>query len=289
MANQKVALDLKNIVELLNNKQFIADSRDYRDHYRAQSEKIGPSKTEWERQAPAFMSKFLDPFMAKWRGAHPLSDELLSSSLWQKKEIATMTGRWGVIPVYPWTTEKDVNRQTKQIQKAIGKQYTNPTAYRLTLIAKWLSDSYLSTRTHKPPKLRDIAAAVWERKKGLNRPSKAQAIANLSEGREVELMRAYIAKGKTRLEAERLIYQRVRGNESAAAAQVRTALGRLRKEQDNLKNVISDPQKTDTLGLAITMLLRELPASASSPQDLKAIRAKAVALGNLLLPPDSLA
>lgn len=287
MANQKVALRLKNIVALLNDHQFIADSRIYQDHYRAHSERIGPNKVEWERQAPAFMSKFLDPFIAKWGGAYPLPSELLSSPIWQKKETATMTGRWGVIPVYPWTTAEEVNHQAKQIQKAIGKKYKEFMVSRHATIAKWLSDSYISTRTNKPPRYSDIAAAVWGRKKGLRRPSKEDGIANLSEKREIELMRAYKAKGKTPQEAERLIYQRARGSEAPAAAMVRTALSRLRKEQDSLKNVITHPEKTDKLGLAITMLLRELPASASTPHDLKAIRAKAVALGNLLLPPES--
>ena len=123
MATKKAGLTLKNVMALLDNPKFIADSRDYWTHYNAQSERIGPNKKKWESQAEDFMHKFLDPFIKKWGGAYPAPDELLSSPLSQETVAATMTGQWGIIPVYPWTTGKEVKDRLKQIQGAIGKKH----------------------------------------------------------------------------------------------------------------------------------------------------------------------
>jgi hypothetical protein len=287
MPVQRAGLRLEDIVDLLNNQEFIADSRDYWGHYKAQSERIGLDRLEWERQAPDFMSKFLDPFAEKWGGVYPPPDELLSSPLRLGTQSATMTGRWGIIPVYPWTTEKEVKNRMKNIQRAIGKEHQDFRVFYLSHVARWLRDFYISPKTGRPPGLGKIAAAVWGRKKGLRRPSKRAGIASLSVELEAKLMQRYIAKGKTRQEATRLIYQRARGSEAPASAMVRMALNRLRDRRIDTDKAITDPQKTDQLGLAITMILRELPTSESSHRDLQAICTKAVELGNLLLPPES--
>jgi len=93
-----------------------------------------------------------------------------------------------------------------------------------------------------------------------------------------------MAKGKTYQEAERLVFASLRGREAPAAAMVRMALKRVQQEKD--QHLVIDPKRTDRLGFALTLLLRELPTSESSPQNLEGIRAKAVEFGNLLLPPE---
>ena len=127
------------------------------------------------------MAQFLYLFIEKW-GVYPPPVKLLSSPLWQMKRDATMTGRWGVIPVYPWTTEKEVKQQARQIQRAIGKKHQDFTSYRQALKAKWLEDSHISEAANRPPGRNKIAAEVWGRKEGLKRwPfSKEVGIANLS-------------------------------------------------------------------------------------------------------------
>lgn len=110
---------------------------------------------------------------------------------------------------------------------------------------------------------------------------------DLPEDQEKALMSQYKKQGKTYRQAQKLTYKAARGSETPAAAMVRMALKRQRNRQVDLKNVITNPRKTDKLGLAVTMLLRELPTSKSSPSNLEATRAKVVALGNLLLPPHS--
>ena len=287
MATNRKLLNPTQTVALLNNPEFIADSRIYWDQYRAHSERIGADRREWDRHAPAFMSTFLDPFAQKWMGAYPASDELLSSPLRQETNAAQLTGRWGLIPAYPWTTGKDVTNHLKQLQKTIGKKHLDVDAIRKAQIARWLEVNFISIQTGMAPKRPALAKAVWGRRKGLERPSKEGAIGKLSEERENALMKHYLTKGKTYAQAERLVYKSARGNESAAAAMVRMALQRQRAKQVDLKKVMTDLKKTDTLGLAVTMLLRELPTSKSSPRNLEAICARAVELGNTLLPPES--
>lgn len=285
MGAHQAGLHLNEILRLLDNKRFIRDSHKYWEQYRAHARKIGSDRQEWERQAEAFMERFLDPFIAKWK-AYPLPDNLLSSPIWQKKKNAVMTGRWGVIPVYPWTTDAEVKRQRRRIQRVIGKKHQDFRLSRMAHIARWLEDSHVSTRTGKRPSRSDIAAVVWSRLEGLKRPSKKKVIANLSYEEEEELIQHYKkTKGVTLQQAVRLLYAKLRGKEAPAAAMVRMALKRTEIERNQL--LVTDPKKTDQLGLAITLMLRELPTSASSPQNLEAIRDKAVTLGNLLLPPES--
>src|SRR5262245_20808669 len=122
MPTRKAGRTLHDLVAFLYNYDFIVDSNLYWNQYRTQSEKIGQNEEEWNHQTPPFMSKYLDPFIEKWN-VYPLFPELLSSWLWQKRYAATMTGRWGIIPVYPWTTEEEVTNQLTTIQLAIGKKH----------------------------------------------------------------------------------------------------------------------------------------------------------------------
>jgi hypothetical protein len=287
MAVERTGLTVKKAVQLLENQEFLQDSRAYWDHYRAHSKNIGNDLQEWERQAPAFMNTYLDPFVKKWRGAYPATEELLSTPLYQETNAAQMSGRWGVIPVYPWTTEKETKTKLKQVQRVIGKKYIDFGTIRRAQIANWLDENFRSTRTGAPPMRSETAAIVWGRRKGLNRQSKEEAIAGLPEEREGELLARYLRKGMTRSQAERQVYKSARGSESPASAMVRMALQRQRARKLEAKKLSIDPARTEKVGLAITLLLRELPTSKSSPSNLEAIRLRAVELGNILLPPES--
>ena len=281
MPTQKEGMTLQKLVALLENPDFIAAGHAYHNQLRTLSLETAQSKEEWERRAPAFMSNVLDPFIENW-GAYPPDIELLVSPLRYRKYSARMTGLWGIIPVYPWTTRQEIERQRRQIHRAIGKTHQDFMGNRDALIAKWLSLSHISSSTGKPPRSSDIAAVVWGQKKGLKRPSKAQRIAKMSFEREQELMKRHTDKGKTYLEAEQLVYQQVRGKEAPASARVRMALRRIKQDHAELENENRDPKKTDKLGFALTKLLRLILLSPSSPPDFETVYAKAAELGNLL-------
>lgn len=287
MTKLKKPLRLKDIVELLANPCFRADSRTFWAHYRTHSDKIGEDKVEWEREAPAFINSYLDPFIQKWGGAYPASDELLSSPIWQETNDAQLTGRWGIIPVYPWTTKKDVTDQLKNIQQKIGKKRIEIEAIRKAQIARWLQDCFISTDAGVPPRRSTTAAAVWGRKKGLTRLRLESAVQKMSEHRETELLRRYQKKGYSYRQAMQHVYKAARGKEAPAAAMVRMALRRHPAKQLGQKSKMTELRNTDKIGLAMSMLLRELPTSKSSAPNLDAIRFRAVELGNLFLPPES--
>jgi len=278
---------LKELVKLLDNPTFIADSRAYWDAYKVHSEKIGPNKLEFDRQAQGFMDEYLEPFMKKWKGAYPASLDLLTPPLFQAANAAIANGRWGIIPVYPWTTEKDVTQHRRKIKRAIGREDLDFSAIRRAQIARWLEEFYISPRTNAPPERRKLAEVVWARKSGLERPTLEEAIADLPEQREREWLRHYQTMGKSRREAEKLVYKNARGKESRASAMVRVAINRQRTKRIDLSTVIMDPNKTDKLGLAITLILRDVSIANPSIGQLEGIRSKVIHLGELLLPLDS--
>jgi hypothetical protein len=185
-----------------------------------------------------------------------------------------MSGRWGMIPVYPWTKEEEVTSRLKEIQRVIGKKHIDFGAIRKAQVAKWLDDNYRSTRTGLHPRRNETAAAVWGRRTGLKRPSKKEAIAKLPEERERALLAHYKMKGMTHAEAEQELYKSARGKEPPASAMVRMALRRLRAKESEMRSGTVAPGNTETIALAITLLLRELPTSKSSSCNLDAIRSE---------------
>jgi hypothetical protein len=277
--DQREGRALPELAALVENRDFRADCQLYY-HNRFFKAKGAENNEEWMTHGqPLFMSTVLNAFIDKW-GANPLPVALLRSLGHYKKYYATVNGRWGLIPVYPWTTKQEIEHHARQIHRMIGKSHQDFMEDRRVQIAKWLS-SHVSLRTGSPPRYSDIAAVVWGRTKGLKRLSKERGVARLSFDREQALMERYMAKGKTYREAERLVHHQARGKEAPASAMVRMALRRLKREQAKLENHKINPAKSDKLGLALTMLLRELHPLTPDP-DLKRVHAKAVALANLL-------
>ncbi|HRI38885.1 MAG TPA: hypothetical protein PLO50_10030 [Nitrospira sp.] len=291
MSKKQTGLHLPKILKLLDDADFIRESGEYWDEYKAHERKIVSTDEQarrqaWDCLAEEFMRRVLDPFLTRWL-VYPLPEALLSPLIRQRTQDAIMKGRWGLISVYPWTTKQEVTHKLKKIQDAIGKMHQDLQTARMALIAQWMEGSLISTNTNRHPSRSEIAAVVWGRKKGLNRPSKKKAIADISEERESALIQKHIAKGKTHQEAERLVFASLRGNEAPAAAMVRMALKRL----NDWKSIsaVTDPLKGDRLALTVTLLLKALLASDSSLQTLSVIRDRASDLGRLLLLPETIA
>jgi len=281
MPNQKEGMTLQKLVALLENPDFIAEAKDYHKKYTAWYLKTAPIEGERERQLPGFNKDVIDPFIKKW-GAFPPEKNLLVSSSRYKTHYAIMTGLWGLIPVFPWTTRQEIEKQARQIHRAIGRKHKDFMENRRAQIAEWLSWHRHSV-TDKAPRPRDIAAVVWGRTKGLKRPSKAQGVSKMSFEREQELMKRHKDKGKTRREAQRLVIQQVRGKEAPASAMVRMAKRRMKREQTELEKKVRDPRKTDKSGYALTMLLREILFSPFvAPPNFEYVHAKAANLANIL-------
>jgi hypothetical protein len=266
MASRNRPRTLRELVNLLEDPEFVKASwAFYKHQYLEVTLGVGRSATE--------------AFISEWGIGPPHPDLLKPPSHW-RRFYATVNVRWGLIPVYPWTTKKEIESRTRGIHRVIGKLHEDFMEDRRVLIAKWLTEQ-VSSVTGQPPSLSEIALVVWGRKEGLTRPSKSRGIGKMSFEQERALMRRYKSEGKTNSEAERLIYQRARGTETPAAAMVRMKLRRLKKEQTVLQNHQIDPQGVDRLAYAVTMLLRELHPLAPSQKPEK-VYERAVALGKLL-------
>ncbi|MGD9728054.1 MAG: hypothetical protein AB7G68_12460 [Nitrospiraceae bacterium] len=284
MANQSRA----SLIELLDDPQFIKDSLAYWDAYQQQARRIGADKEEWNRQAEAFMSRHLDPFAQRW-SAYPPPIELLVPDRIQRYAYAAMNGQWGIVPIYPWTTQQEVIKRLRKIQRVIGKKHGDTETLRQERnahIAKWLENCHVSTNTGEKPPRNEIASAVWNRKTGLKRPSLEHAIEQLSEEKETRLLRRYQKEGKTRPEAQRLIYKTARGSEAPASASVRMAMRRLPFGLNKVEAHGPDPRKADPVGVAATLLLRALKPSDQALDPLNPIHYRAAKLCTLLLSPD---
>jgi hypothetical protein len=284
MPNKDKRLTLQDLVKLLDNRSFISDSHLFHKKYIDQFRKTAQIPGEWERQWPAFSKDALRPFIKKW-GAYPPDKHLLASPKRYKAHYAVMTGLWGIIPVYPWTTCKEIEERARQIHRVIGRKHESFLEDRRAHIAEWLS-RYRNAITGKPPRTSDIATVVWGRTVGLTRSSKSKGLSKLSVQQEMALMKTFIAKGMSYKAAERLVYKRAQGTEAPASAMVRMARRRTKHDLAELMREARYPTKSDRLGHALTMLLRELlllPYKPYTPPDIEVIYEKAAKLGNALL------
>jgi len=263
MPRRKKGLSIREIVALLDNPGFCAEARAVNEKARRLHERL-PTEQEWDREWPAFCKRVLNPFVRKWRVLPP-PPELIATDRQRNAVFAILTGRWGFIPVFPWTKREEIQRGASKIRKAIGMVHKDASGWRKAVIAHWLRIHY--SPKGLPPR-NEIAEAVWGRKKGLRLPTKEEVINNLSFEREHELHRQYTNQGLSYKEAERRIYTRARGAEPRAASMVRMAEKRHEKEQEEFMAAVQAPHRLDDLGYFLTLLLREILSPSPVPQSI---------------------
>ncbi len=195
-----------------------------------------------------YENQIVGPFVQKWN-ALPPPPELILIDPKRRMGLTVVSGRWGVVPVFPWTTEQEIRAAIKRIRRSVGKIHRDSEGHRRALIAQWLAFHGASKQ--------EIARRVWQRTKGLRRPSLTQAIAGLPEALEQELMAKHMAKGMTYQEAERQIQRAARGSEPPASAAVRMAITRLCKQYRALGDMLKSPKvSAEPISHAVTMILR---------------------------------
>jgi hypothetical protein len=197
-------------------------------------------------------------FYEKWGVLPPMTVDLLDeneSLQGQRGAHILGTGTWGLIPVFPWTTQDEVKEALKRIQRKIPRGHTDTKEQRRRAqIASWLG-THTDAKGRPIPRT-EIARVVWSRKSGLRRPSKAQAIARLPEDRETKWLSDFIAQGIPRGEAGRRVYRRARGAEAKASSQVRTALARYGRGLQTSLAFLGQPKECDPAAFALTKALR---------------------------------
>ncbi len=277
MPSCKNGLTIPQMAALLDNPHFCADARAVNEKARRLNERA-PTQREWARAWPVFCKRVVAPFVRKW-GAFPPTPGLIKPDPQRKVVFALLTGGWGLIPVFPWTSQKEIQQRASKIRKAVGKLHKDSVNRRRALIAQWL-------RMHENPKpptrptRSEIAGVVWGRRTGLQRPSREQAIETFPESRETELLRRYTAQGLSYTAVEERIHRAARGSEARATAAVRMAETRLAREEQEFQKALQSPHRYDDCGYFLTLLLREV--FAPSPV-LRAIKLKASLLRDHLM------
>lgn len=292
MPRQKKGLTPSEIIGLLKNPRFCANARTIYEKARLLHQ-AAPTQKEWDSRFPKFEAQVIFPFEGKWGATLP-PRELVDPDPRRKPVYAILTGRFGLIPVFPWTTIQEIEKRARQVRRSIGKKHMDLLEESSGLIASWLEThnnrgswvgpSRSSRTTVSPgPKLPrgEIASAVWGRKTGLTRPTKEEAIDGISVEQEEDLFQHYLKEGLSRKEVDRRVYRRLRGTETPAAAQVRMALKRLGQQQRQFRKDLQNPRKADPLGHSLTLLLQEASADSSN---LISIKKKAAVLRALLIP-----
>jgi hypothetical protein len=186
---------------------------------------------------------------------------------------AHITARWGLIPVYPWTTTRTLLSSAQRIHRAIGRQHQDAAGARRAQLAIWLRANGIDAP--------DISRHVWSRRKGLQRPSAAQAIARLPLREERKRIRNFMAQGLSYEVAERRLLRELRGREDPASAAIRVAVARYYQERKAFNAALTAPTQGDPAAHAVTMLLR----AALLGNDAKEIRRRANAARDALLNP----
>ena len=254
-------LTLKQAIALLDNPDFRLQARNLRDFF-ADPSQFGGTKQVNELCLRALVGGFEQD----WGVLPPVKTEELFADPWTRIGRAVEAGRWGLIPVYPWTTETEVQAARRRIQRKTGKQHADAASGRKAEIAFWLA---LQTDAKDHPLSRaEIVRAVWGRTRGLRRPTRSQAIAQLSEAQEEALTQKYMRQGLSREEvaamlfhAEKQIKGRARGSEAKGLMQLRQTLARYQKNIQKKKTAIAAPKECDPLAYPITMAIRGLLVS----------------------------
>jgi hypothetical protein len=213
-----------------------------------------------------------EQFRVTW-GVLPPPAVLLVDPAPRRRVVEAMgSGRWGLILVFRWTTDADIQAQSKAIRKIVGKRHHDAQDEHRAQRADWLEGCGFS----RP----QVAKAVWGRRHGLRRPTKAEAIRALPEEREQQLIEQATDRGLSYNQAEQELLRKARGSEAPASAMVRVAEARETARVKRVNQDLATPVVSEPLSAAITALIRALDDQETDSE----VRLKACALHRALLP-----
>lgn len=257
-------LTLREAIALLDNPDFGLEVQNLRGLI-ADPSQFGGTKEENELCLRALVGYFKQ----KWGVLPPMDTEYMLGEVREKRiSRAIESGRWGLIPVYEWTTDKEVRAAKQRIQAEIMKARCDTAARkkahsdthaarRKTEIARWLEMQ--TDAQGRPISRADIAAAVWGvRERQLRRPTREEAFDRLSESKERKWMRQYEALGLSIKEVSDRVLRRAQGGEPRGLARVRKAESRYGLFLQELKHDIGKPKQCDPIAYQLTMAFRAL-------------------------------
>src|SRR5262249_28344059 len=196
----------------------------------------------------AFANERVQPFIAHWGVPPPQAPDLVDPDPRRRVVDALASGRWGIVGVFAWTTEREIQAHARKIRRAVAKQHRDAETVQRAQLARWLEDCGFGRA--------EIAMAVWGRTTGLRRPSRAKAIQRISEEDERRQLAELQAQGLSRRAAENRLLCRARGSEAAAVAAVRMAEIRYVRALEALNRDLSAPRAAEPRAHALTLLFR---------------------------------
>jgi hypothetical protein len=261
MTNQPTARrSVEETLDLLNDSDFCAEAK--RTILEAAQALMQPGRTD-ARQLE--VEKVGQRFEDRWGVPPPMSGELLDSDPRRRFSDAIAAGRWGLVVIFPWTTNRSIGAGIKGIRSVVRKRHQDAMIDRHAHLVRWLEAIGFDRPT--------IARAVFGRRSGLRRPTTEEAIAGTREERESQLFQEFSALGLTVKQATQKVFKRLRGSEARASAAVRMTGQRYVNRVTSLNEDLAAPVQSEPLSHALTMLYRAL-----LDDDNIAVRGRAVAV-----------
>jgi hypothetical protein len=206
-----------------------------------------------------------------------MTGELLDADPRRRLVDAIVSGRWGLLLLFPSTTDDEWRKLVTTIRLVVPKQHKDALNVRGPQLAAWLEVCGFTRAA--------IARAVFGRQTGLRRPTTAEAIARTSWDHDHELHEEYRKQGLTDLQIDQRIYRRLRGSEARASAAVRMKERRYWKRIEGLNEDLATPSQSEPLSHALTMLFRALADQNDAAVRRHAIAAKVACLRASLCSP----
>jgi hypothetical protein len=222
------------------------------------------------------LSALGERFRVTWGVLPPPAVLLVDPDPCRRIVEAMGAGRWGLILVFPWTTDAEIQAQSKAIRKVARKRHHDAQEEHRAQCAEWLEAGGFS----RP----QVAKAVWGRRHGLRRPTREEAIESLTEEREQQLIKEATEHGLSYSHAEQQLLRQARGSEAPASAMVRMAEARETARVNQLNRDLATPVVSEPLSAAITALIRALDDQQADSE----VRVKARAVHRALLPSSGL-
>jgi hypothetical protein len=239
----RTPLTMSETLALLNNSEFCSAGH-------ALLARIAnfASSTHDLEQRNAFLLEQTLPFLQRWQTLPPQAPNLVSPDSRRELVAAIASGRWGLVPIFASTTNKQIMAAARTIRRTIHQEHQDAENARRAQLSAWLESLGFS----RP----EIAKAIWGRRDGLRRPTRGQALGRISEREETALLDTYLAEGLTRNEAEQRIYKLLRGSEPKATAAVRMARRRYTDRLKTRNTALAAPVMSEPISHALTLVLR---------------------------------
>ena len=221
------------------------------------------------REWNTFLEQRVLPFIQKWRAAPAIDWWLVLPSQTRAERpdevLMMLTGEWGIIPVFPWTTDADVLARARQIRRRVGKRHRDSVARHRGPLSRWLETNGIPRR--------EIPRLLGWREDGSDRPTAAAALADLSVEQEAATIRDLSKSGMSYRAAERRVLRELQGSEAPAAGMLRKMQWRYDDWRRAHEAALASPRLSDPVGFALTRVLRARYVTRDLPELTRALQA----------------